>query len=98
MYQQGNFVKGLKNDFSAKKVSPLVHSSSPFQLSNQVITDRPDKVTTVVHDQVANMTLEKARHAERNVGPQNANKVSVKPLLLSTITPTPQCLKYDISF
>ena len=31
-------------------------------------------------------------------GPPNPNKVSVKPLLLSTISPTPQRLKDDVSF
>ena len=44
------------------------------------------------------LPLKKLTTAERNVGPPNPNKVSVKPLLLSTISPTPQRLKDDVSF
>ena len=44
------------------------------------------------------MTLEKACHSEWNFGHPNANKVWVKPFLLSTNPPTLQRRKYDVSF
>ena len=39
MYQQENLVIGHKNDFSPKKVSPVVHFSSPFQKPSPLTID-----------------------------------------------------------